>query len=263
MFIDSNEAKLFTTGYGPARLPTIVGIGGWIGSWELWAEPFSILSESWRTIAYDHRGSGASLAPIQTITYDNLVADLFAVLDAYQVKECTLAAESAGALIALGAALKDPGRITRLVIVDGLYHRSVVSEDSDTFLNGLRVAYSATLDRFIDLCIPEPNCEHIKRWGRQILDRASQESAIALRKVGSGMDIRDKLTGIVQPTLIIHGDMDNIVPMQQAHELNTLIPGSKLAIFPGAGHVPTLTRPLEVAAEISAFLKDLKPNRRA
>jgi pimeloyl-ACP methyl ester carboxylesterase len=77
------------------------------------------------------------------------------------------------------------------------------------------------------------------------------------------MDIRDKLSGIVQPTLIIHGDMDNIVPIQQAHELHALIPGSKLAIFPGAGHVPTLTRSLEVAAEISAFLKDLEPDRRA
>jgi pimeloyl-ACP methyl ester carboxylesterase len=183
-------------------------------------------------------------------------------LDAYDVKECTLVAESAGALTALGAALKDPHRITRLVIVDGLYHRSVVSEDKDTFLSGLRFAYSATLDRFIDLCIPELNCEHIKRWGRQILDRASQESAIALRKVGSGMDIRDKLGGIVQPTLIIHGDRDNIVPIQQAHELHALIPGSKLSVFPGAGHVPTLTMPLKVAGEISAFLKELEPDRR-
>jgi len=86
MFISSNEAKLYTAAFGSAKLPTIVGIGGWIGSWELWAQPLSILSESWRTISYDHRGSGASIAPIQTITYDNLVSDIFTVLDAYEVK---------------------------------------------------------------------------------------------------------------------------------------------------------------------------------
>jgi len=47
------------------------------------------------------------------------------------------------------------------------------------------------------------------------------------------------------------------VPLQQAHELRELIPGSKLVVFQGAGHVPTLTMPLKVAGEISAFLKDL------
>ncbi|HNS01945.1 MAG TPA: alpha/beta fold hydrolase [Anaerolineae bacterium] len=108
MFVDIGNAKIYTTAFGSTTAPVIVGIGGWIGSWELWAEPFAILSRSWRTIAFDHRGTGATLAPVESITFDRLVNDVFAVLDAYAVEQCVLAAESAGALTALGAALRNP-----------------------------------------------------------------------------------------------------------------------------------------------------------
>lgn len=255
MFVNAGEARLYATSFGPRDAPVIVGIGGWIGSWELWAEPFSILSERWRTIAYDHRGSGASVAPVQSITFENLVDDLFAVLDAHGVEHCVLAAESAGALTALGAALARPQRIRRLVIVDGMFHRGVAPE-SDAFLQGLRVAYPATLDRFVQLCVPEPDCEPVKLWGRQILDRAAPEAAIALRLVGSGVDLRERLPQIVQPCLVIHGELDAIVPLAQARELAATLPDAQLVVLEGAGHVPTLTRPAQVAAAMTALLAD-------
>lgn len=252
MFIDVGDAKLYATSSGLRSAPAIVAIGGWIGSWELWAEPFALLSERWRTIAYDHRGSGATVAPVESITFDNLVADLFAVLDAYGIEACTLAAESAGALTALGAALRNPKRIERLVIVDGMYHRDV-PPDADPFLAGLRKAYPATLDRFVQLCVPEPDSEHLRRWGRQIIDRASQEAAIALRILSTETDLRGELPKITQPTLVIHGDADVIVPIDRGRELAATLPNAKLVVLKGAGHVPTLTRPAEVAHAIEDF----------
>ena len=253
MFIDVGDAKLYATSFGPRSAPAIVAIGGWIGSWELWAEPFALLSERWRTIAYDHRGSGATVAPVDSITFANLVTDLFAVLDAYGIETCTLAAESAGAQTALSAALRTPKRIERLVIVDGMYHRDV-PPDTDPFLAGLRKAYPATLDRFVQRCIPEPDCEHVKRWGRKIIDRASQDTAIALRVVSTDTDLRGELPNISQPTLVIHGDADAIVPIARGRELAAALPNARLVVLPGAGHVPTLTRPAEVAREIEDFL---------
>ncbi len=55
MFIAVGDAKIYATAFGSTTSPVIVGLGGWIGSWELWAEPFVILSQNWRAIAYDHR----------------------------------------------------------------------------------------------------------------------------------------------------------------------------------------------------------------
>lgn len=252
MFIPIGDAKIFATSFGPAGAPVIVGIGGWIGSWELWADPFSILSRSWRAIAYDHRGAGATLAPVESITFHRLVEDVFAVLDAYNVENCVLAAESAGALTAFGAALEHPERITGLVIVDGMYFRETPSEE-DLFLMGLRRSYSATLDRFVEACVPEPDSHHIKRWGRQILDRASQEAAIALYLSAGGVDLRSELSRIAQPTLILHGESDVIVPVDEARQLSKILPNSKLSVLPGAGHVLTMTRPREIAHEIMNF----------
>jgi pimeloyl-ACP methyl ester carboxylesterase len=252
MFINVGDAKIFATAFGSITSPVILGIGGWIGSWELWAEPLAILSQNWRVIAYDHRGTGATVAPVESITFNRLVDDVVAVLETFKVENCVLAAESAGALTALGAALKYPKQITGLVIVDGMYFREAPPE-KDLFLWGLDKAYSATLDRFVEACVPEPESDHIKRWGRQIIDRASQEAAIALYLSAGEIDLRNQLSQIIQPTLILHGDADSIVPVIEARQLSEILPVSRLKILPGAGHVPTMTHPQEIAHEIMNF----------
>lgn len=254
MFITVGNAKIYTTAFGPTTSPVILGIGGWIGSWELWAEPFAILSQDWRTVTYDHRGAGATVAAVGSITFDRLVEDVFAVMDAYGIEQCVLAAESAGALTAFGATIRNPQRIRGLVIVDGLYYRETPPE-RDAFLMGLRQVYPATLDRFVETCVPEPDSEHIKRWGHQILARASQESAIALHLSASGIDLRDDLHRITQPTLLIHGEADALVSVEGARRLAGMLPNAKLTVLPGAGHVPTMTRPVDVAREISSFFR--------
>jgi len=55
-----------------------------------------LLSPAWRTIACDHRGTGATLIPVESITFDALVAELFRVMDAYRGERCVVTGESAG-----------------------------------------------------------------------------------------------------------------------------------------------------------------------
>jgi pimeloyl-ACP methyl ester carboxylesterase len=254
MFIQVDDAQIFTTAFGSPTAPAILGIGGWIGSWELWAQPFSLLSANWHTIAFDHRGSGATIATPGSISFDRLVDDIFAVLDAYQVTSTVLAAESAGAATALAAALKHPQRIAGLIIVDGYYVSNIASEH-DPFLAGLKANYAATLEAFIQACVPEADCEHIKRWGRQILARASPEAALALYRALHPIDLRSEVSCIGQPTLILHGDADKLVSLESANWLAQTLPNAQLVVLSGAGHVPTMTRPYVVAQEIMRFLR--------
>ena len=136
--------------------------------------------------------------------------------------------------------------------MDGMYFRES-SQDKDSFLLGLRKAYPATLDRFVETCVPEPDSDHIKRWGRQIIGRASQASAIALYLSAGEIDLRNELRQISQPALIIHGEADALVSVAEARRLVEILPHGKLSVLPGAGHVPTMTRPVEVAHEIMNF----------
>ena len=254
MFIEVPGAKLFAVRSGPVRGTAIVAIGGWIGSSELWQGPLADLSDSFVTVTYDHRGSGLTVCDTDSITFDNLVTDLLAILNAFGISRCVLAAESAGAQTALAVAARFPDKVSHLVIVDGMYSRGIALE-SDPFLQGLRQAYPATIERFVQLCIPEPESEHIKAWGRKILMRAEASAAIALRIVGSETDVTADLKRITQPVLVIHGDMDKIVPLESGRALAAALSDSEIQVLEGCGHVPTLTQPRKVADAMRAFLQ--------
>lgn len=213
-----------------------------------------MLSEDHAVVSYDHRGTGISITTPEAISFDNLVSDALAVLDAYGIGQCVLAAESAGAQTALAVAARYPDRVSHLVIVDGMYSRGVAVE-SDPFLQGLRSNYAATIERFVQLCVPETDSEHIKEWGRKLLARASPEAAIALRIVGSETDVTADIARIRQPTLVLHGSLDKIVPLDRAADLVNALPNASLVVLDNAGHVPTLTRPVQVANAIRSFLR--------
>lgn len=253
MFISHAGAELFTVDFGSSAR-TLVAHGGWAGSWELWTEPFGILSKTWRTVGYDHRGTGATLAPAESISVEAMVADLFAVLDALDIETCVLAGESSGAAVVLSATLHQPQRFDGLVIVDGLFHRPAPTSP-DPFVLGLEADFDTTIGRFVDWCVldSEPNSAAIRRWGRQILGRSPAASAIRLYQCLYGLDLRPDIARIVQPTLLIHGSEDALVPLADAEWLAAHLPSSRLHVLHGAGHVPTVTRPLEVADAINRF----------
>ena len=69
----------------------------------------------------------------------------------------------------------------------------------------------------------------------------------------SRIDLRNDLHHLTQPTLILHGEADALVSVKEARQLAEALPNAKLTVLPGAGHVPTMTRPLEVAREIMSF----------
>ena len=253
MFISHNAAQLYTVEFGSGPR-TILAHGGWTGSWELWSEPFTSLSKTWRTVAYDHRGTGASLAPVETISLENMVADVFAVMDSMNIEKCVLAAESAGGMVAVQAVLQQPQRFDGLVLVSSLLYNEKNGAEA-AFIQGLKTNYEETIGRFVDACVleTEEDSREIRSWGRKILLRASPESAIRLLECTHGVDLRPNLPRVRIPTLILHGEQDAIVPLSDSEYIASQIPGSRLHIIKGAGHAPTTTCPGEVAGQINYF----------
>jgi aminoacrylate hydrolase len=255
MFITHADAQLYTVAFGKGPR-TLLALGGWVGSWDLWAETFRVLSQSWRTAAFDHRGCGATLAPIESIGLPLMVADILAVMDALAIDQCVLAAESAGVAVALQAALAAPERFTGLICIAGIYHRAI-PVNADPFVASLRAAYPATLERFVNACLSDTDSTVLRHWGMQVVARAEQEAAIRLYESLNGLDLRPQLSQIRHPTLILHGSADSIHPVHESEWLAAHIPHSHLHILAGAGHVPTVTRAQEVADAINAFFEHL------
>jgi pimeloyl-ACP methyl ester carboxylesterase len=256
MFIIVDDAKIFATAYGASTAPAIIGIGGWIGNWELWLDSFALLSDQWRTIAYDHRGSGATIASVESITLERMVDDLFFVMDTFGVQRAIIAAESAGARTALAATLKHPTRVSALVLVDGLVQDDT-PEEKDTFMTNLQANYLGTLQGFVNACLPDPAHAHLLRWGMQMLTRATPEAAAQLLRAAKTPDLRADVRRITQPTLLIHCVGDTLVPVESARWLAAELPHAHLHLFDSGEHVPTVTRPSEVAQVMRDFLKNV------
>jgi 3-oxoadipate enol-lactonase len=234
---------------------TIVGVGGWIGNWELWQQPFERLSQTYRVIAYDHPGSGETLVSPGTLTFDHQVDTLFGILDVSEVDRCILVGESNGGTTAVAAAARRPERFEALVLVDSPMW-DFDNEPVRQFIAGLQADHVATMSFFVDLCVPEPNSDHLKRWLYRILMRPDADTAISLLEAMYGIDLRPSLPDIELPALVVNGELDALpaTGVERAQETAALLGDARLHVVDGAGHVPTLTRPDEVATAIHEFL---------
>lgn len=249
MFLSLNGARINTVDIGAG--PAFVAHGGWVGSWELWQQPFELMHHDWRCVSYDHRGSGATWAEVESITPDALVRDLMGVLDALGIERCVLAGESLGALTCALAVRQHPERFVGLVLVDG---SPVARRDAMApLIDGSRRDYPETVNRFIERCIPEDDAEHLKRWGRQILLRADPEAAARILEVHCEEGVTADLAGIDVATLVLHGSEDRIIPVAVADMMAGALANATLRVIDGAGHVPTMTRPREVVDAITEW----------
>jgi 3-oxoadipate enol-lactonase len=253
MLVGLNGWRTRVMDFGPRSSDRVlVTHGGWTGSWELWEQQAEALSrDGWRVVAYDHRGSGfARLDPSQ-ISLEAQVDDLFALLDHLAIERCVLAGESMGTAVALLAAMRDPSRFSGLVLVagSGVWRRLSLIP----FLVGLRVAYRPTLIAFLLLAVPERDVRgYMRRWGYSILSQPRPAAARRLIRGLVGLDLRDRLGSLALPTLVIHGSRDAIVLPRDGRALADALPNAEFISVPGAGHVPSLTRPAAVTAAIAS-----------
>lgn len=249
MFIDVPGTTLHATAFGSGPR-VLLATGGWVGSWEMWLDVATRLSASWRVIAFDHRGSGESPLTPDT-SPDVLRDDVVAVLDHFEVGRAVVAGESQGALVALKVATAYPDRVAGLALVAGAARMPVLDPALLAHVAaGLRSDTDATLHGICAIGLPEDSEGRYRRWAFDILRRAEPEASATLLTLFDGEDLTDRLPSIDVPAVVVHGDADQIVPVEHGRVLAERLPDAELLVLSGIGHVPTLTRPLEVAAAI-------------
>jgi len=255
MFIETQGTRLFVSSFGVGDR-TVLALGGWIGSGEMWLPVLGLLNKSWRIVMFDQRGSGTSHVPNdRDITREAWVDDVFAVMDAQRIERCLLMSDSSGCFPAVLAALKSPERFTGLVLI-GAAPRMPLDWKRQLFALGVRFANRPILRVFARMCLPEDETGHVRRWLWDICVRADPRNAVRLLRILAGFDLTDVAPTLLTPTLILHGSKDFIQPLSGGRALASLIPGSDLVVMEGKGHVPMMSSPEEVVSIIEKWIKE-------
>jgi 3-oxoadipate enol-lactonase len=242
-------------GSGPPLL-LVPGIPAIASDWAPLAER---LSGARRVIAYDNRGSGESGVTPAPYTTAQLAADAVGLLDALEIDRADVFGMSLGGMIAQELALGWPQRVHRLVLGCthcGLDHAARPDRDAgrafamETDDWGERMRALAPF-AFADGVGTELLGPFIEKKVRDVQDPEGYRGQIA---AALAHDTYDRLPQIECPTLIVTGDGDRVIPAASSDVLHERIPGSRLEVVAGAGHLFFLERPDESLRLLDEFL---------
>lgn len=222
----------------------IHGSGPGVSAWANWRTVIPQLESSLRIIAPDMIGFGYTDAPVTRFDIDAWTGELTALLDALGIERCSVVGNSFGGAMALHLAERHPDRVEKLVLMgpaatpftltDGLddvwgyepsleamghllrdvfvYDGSAISEDLVEMR--YRASTRPTVQERYAALFPAPR----QRW----------VDALSLSP--------DRLARIGQPTLIVHGRDDKVIPLEASRQLAAQLPDARLEVIDECGH---------------------------
>ncbi|MGD2113193.1 MAG: pimeloyl-ACP methyl ester esterase BioH [Gammaproteobacteria bacterium] len=252
-----------TSGTGP----DLVLVHGWGLHGGVWDKLVPLLEPVLRVTCVDLPGHGRSVWGNQR-GLDDLAA---AVLSAVPKRAAWLG-WSLGSLVAAQAALGAPQRIDRLVLLAGTpcfvrrpdWSPGLLPAVLDTFAGELQRDYRRSLNRFLSLQVrgSEDATGVLRELRTRLLahGRPEPEALHAGLDILRHTDLRDCYPRIGQPTLLLMGARDTLVPPAAGERAARLLADAQVTTIEGVGHAPFIARPREVAAVIRAFLGTAAPS---
>ncbi len=257
-------ARLHVRDDGSETAPAVImihGFGASLHTWEAWARA---LAPSFRVIRFDLPGSGLS-SPDPTGTYsDERSMDLIlALMDQKGIASASLIGNSIGGRIAWTMGARHPGRVDRLVLIapDGF------ASEGFAYGEPARVPAVLELMRYV---LPEwivrptlkdsygdparLNQETFRRYYDLLLAPGARAANIARLRQTILTDPRPLLQGIEAPVLLLWGDKDRLIPVENAQDYLAALPNARLITFPDLGHVPHEEAPGRTLPDVRAFL---------
>jgi non-heme chloroperoxidase len=255
-------------GHGPA----VVFSHGWPLQGDAWEDQMMFLAEhGYRVIAHDRRGHGLSSKPWHGNDMDTYADDLATLIEALDLNGATLVGHSTGGgEVARYIGRHGTGRVARAVLVGAVTPQMLVGPSNPNgvpmeVFDGIRSAVQADRSQFFkDLTTAFYGFNRDGAKDSQGLRdtfwlqgmQCSIRSAYACIKQFSETDFTEDLKKMNVPTLVIHGDDDQIVPIAAtARRAVEILPQGTLSVYEGAPHGLPATHKDKLNAELLAFLR--------
>jgi sigma-B regulation protein RsbQ len=231
--------------------------------WRLVAPAFE---DRFRVVLYDLTGSGGSdLSSYDRDRYSTLrghADDVLELCAELELDDVTFVGHSVSAMIGVLAAVEQPERFARLVLIGpsprytdiGDYRGGFSSDDIDQLLESLDSNYLGWAGAMAPVIMGNPDRPALGAELTSSFCRTDPDVARHFARVTFTSDNRDDLVEVTTPTLILQSREDVIAPPYVGDYVHDAIAGSRLTVLDARGHCPHLSAPEETLAAIAAFV---------
>jgi 3-oxoadipate enol-lactonase len=243
---------------GAKGLPWLILSNSLATNLHMWDAQAEKLKGKFRVLRYDQRGHGETEAPAGRYTFDTLIADVIALMDALAVKRAHWCGVSMGGATGMGLAQRHADRFDRLIICDtpGRSTLATAAQWEERIARAQKGGMQALLESTIARWFPpeklKSNPPHLDKLRKMILSTPINGfvgGAAAL----ADHDFRPGMCGVKRPILYMCGEKDdhNAAIMRK---MSQEFPAAKYIELPGAGHISNMDQPARFTAAMRAFL---------
>lgn len=224
----------------------------------IWDDVAGVLGPHCEMLTCDMRGHGLTQVSSAPYSIDLLVQDAVALLDAMGWPKVSLVGLSVGGLVAQGLAARYPDRVEALVLMDTAAKIGTAESWNERIAaveaGGVASIADGVVARWVSPSFAREKPAVLAGWKTMLVQTRTAGYAgtcAALRDA----DLTLEAAAISAPTLVLAGDGDLATPPDLVEATARLIPGARFQLVTGAGHLPCLERPGDVAQAIRLHLE--------
>ncbi len=256
-FITANGIAMHSRVDGRAGAPRLVFLNSLGSDLRIWEETVAALSDRFEILSFDKRGHGLSELGSEPISIPLLAADVLALLDALGWKSASLVGLSIGGLVAQHLAIHAPERVERLVLLDTAARIGTAESWNARIAavrgGGLSAISEAVLGGWVTADFAARHPGAFAGW-RRMLEATPAEGYVGACEALREADYTDLVSRVRAPTLALAGDGDRATAPDLVRATAERIPGASFELIAGAGHLPCLERPGELAALVAGHV---------
>lgn len=241
----------------------VVFLHGFPVNKHMWHNQEAYLMSQYRVLAMDLRGFGNSTLDDDQFMIETMADDVIALLDHLKLRQAVIVGFSMGGFVALRVAERNPERVQSLVLIDTSSKAPSDNGKIGTADELIQVKTKGLYDYSVSfaheaLC----NATLISRPEiTQFLVDMSTGASIkgvggALIAMAARSDTTEALASFKAPVLILVGDQDQILPLEDSKLMLSKLPQAKFAIIPGAGHFTPVENAAVVNSQLGSFLSE-------
>ena len=242
-FVNRDGARIYFAVFNPAGGRPVVLLHGGLASSDSWGFEAPRLSLAHEVIVVDSRGHGRSTMPPRPLTYNDMAADVVAVLDQLHVAKASVVGLSDGGIVGLLLAIHHADRLERLFVWGATFNTHADSDaPPDPAVAGMGARFMAKMEANYRSISPTTD-------GFPAL-RAALNKLYAIEPDLSPAE----LGSIRAPTIVADGAHEQFIARSHTEALARMIPGAHLLILPNVSHGGPQQDPAAFGQAVDAFL---------